>query len=125
MSGELIPGHKGGCREGFTLYVQNQFNPLGTKIRRSLDEGAVNAGLSDNEELKAVGWIDTREIISPENPPKLQGRVWFYIRALEAWVPDAGVRAKPTTPAPGDEDKYFDPATQTAPQPPECELSPR
>lgn len=125
MSNELVPGYKGGCKESFTLYSQNQFNPLGTKIRRSLGEEVVNAGLRGNEELEAVGWIDTGEIIYPQNPPKLQGKVWFYIQVLKAWVPDAGVRATPTTPAPGDEDKYFDPATQAAPQPPECELLPR
>lgn len=122
-SSKLVPGYTGGCEEGFIIVVQNQFNPLGTKIRRSSDGEVVNAGLTGNEELRAIGWIDTGEVIYPENPPELQGKVWFYVRELEAWVPDAGVRATPTKPAPGDDDKYFDPATQ-APQRPDCKLSP-
>lgn len=130
MSDELVPGYTGGCSEGFTIFVQNQFNPIGSKIRRDLNKTGESVGLRGNDELKAVGWVRTEHVFYPENPLELQGTVWFYVPELPnnkgaGWVPDAGVRAVKTQPAPGDEDKYFDPETQAAPLLPECELLPR
>ena len=141
VSDEVVPGYTGGCKEGFTLYVQNQFSVAkgvyGTLIRRSLDfvnTRAESVGLKPNDELRAIGWTNVGDAFNKDhpdyarNPVGLRAEVWFYVLELPGgpgWVPDAGVRAVPTTPAPGDEDKYFDPATQAAPQSPECELSPR
>ncbi len=129
VGGELVPGYKGGCAEGFVLYVQRQFPPLGSMVRRSLHGDPVTAGLGGNEELRAVGWIDNQEVIYPENPPEIQGTVRYYIRQLPysqgaGWVSSAGVRAVRTDPAPADEGKYFDPATQASPQPESCKLTP-
>lgn len=130
MGGELVPGYTGGCAEGFTIYVQNQFNPFGSMIRRALDQTGESVGLRGNEELKAVGWTRTEHVFYPDNPAGLQGTVWFYVPELPndegaGWIPDAGLRAVKTEPAPGDEDKYFDPEAQAAPQQPNCELLPR
>lgn len=130
MSDELVPGYDGGCEDGFTIYVQNQFTPYGTVVRKDLSQKGQSVGLTGNEELTAVGWTTTEYVFYPDNPPEIQGKVWFYVPELPdgrgpGWVPDAGVRAVKTEPAPGDEDEYFEPATQAAPQSPECELLPR
>lgn len=126
-SDELAPGYTGGCNEGFTLYVQNQFSPFGSKIRRELDRTGESVGLRGNEQLKAVGWTKTEHVFYPDNPPGLQGVVWFYVPELpnnggSGWIPDAGVRAVTTEPSPGNRDEDFDPSTQAAPQAPGCEL---
>lgn len=132
MSDELVPGYKGGCKEGFTLYSQNQFTvdgAYGTKIRRTLDSKGEGAGLFGNDQLRAVGWIRTQHVFYRDNPEGLRGEVWYYIPDLpgggSGWVPDAGVRAVKTEHAPDDLDEYFRPETQAALQPPECELLPR
>lgn len=130
VSEVIVPGYTGGCSEGFTIYVQNQLKPIGSKIRRSLDQTGVRVGLRGNEELRAVGWTRTELLFYPENPPELQGTVWFYVPELpngkgSGWLPDAGVRAVRTEPTPSDDDKYFDSESQSPPLPPECELFPR
>lgn len=131
MSNELVPGYMGGCKEGFTLYSQNQFSidgGYGTKIRRTLDSKGEGAGLFGNDKLRAFGWTRTQHMFYHDNPEGLRGEVWYYVRLPDgsfAWVPDAGVRAVKTEHAPNDLDEYFRPETQAAPQPPECELLPR
>lgn len=128
-SNELVPGYTGGCSEGFVIFSQNQFDPHGTLVRRTLDVKGEDAGLRGNDRLKAVGWIKTGKVFYPDNPEGLRGEVWFY--ALDAlngkpgWVPDAGVRAIETQPSAGNLDSDYDPQTQAAPQLPACELHPR
>lgn len=130
VSSELVEGYTGGCEEGFAIFVQHQFVPFGTMIRRDLAIKGESIGLKGNEELKAVGWTRTEHVFYPENPPELRGTVWFYIPELpngagSGWVPDAGVRAVKTEPAPTDENEHFDAKTQAVPLLPECELIPR
>ena len=129
MSDELVPGYTGGCKGGFTIYSQRQFTPYGTMIRQTLDRKGESVGLRGNDELRAVGWTRTEHMFYPNNPEGLQGKIWFYVPELpdggSGWVPDAGVRAVITDPAPDNADEYFDPKTQAAPQSPECELFPR
>lgn len=132
-SGELVPGYAGGCEEGFVLYVQNQYTPYGSLIRRSLDfdnTEAESGGLHGNDELRAIGWTDTGRVFYEHNPEGLRGNVWFYIPELPndagpGWLPDTGVRAVLTQPSPGNRDEDFDPKKQAAPQTPQCELLPR
>ena len=128
MSDQIVPGYVGGCKEGFTIYSQRQFTPYGTMVRRTLDRKGESVGLRGNDELRAVGWVRTEHVFYPDNPEGLQGRVWFYVPELpdgsSGWVPDAGVRGVKTNPAPGNEDKYFNPQEHAAPQLPECELTP-
>lgn len=130
MSNELVEGYTGGCEEGFTIFVQHQFVPFGTMIRRDLAVKGESIGLKGNEELRSVGWVRTEHVFYPENPPELQGTVWFYIPELPngagpGWVPDAGVRAVKTEPAPTDENKHFDAEKQAVPLLSECELTSR
>lgn len=128
-NGELVPGYTGGCKDGFVIFSQNQFDPHGTLVRRTLDTKGGDAGLGGNDELRAVGWVKTGQIFYPENPEGLRGEVWFFVPNLpngdSGWVSDAGVRAVKTDPAPNNEDKYFDPGTQAVPQNPACELHAR
>jgi hypothetical protein len=130
VSEELVPGYTGGCEGRFTIYSQNQFSVgngyYGTVVRRTLDDPAQSAGLRGNDELQAVGWFRTGEVIYRDNPEGLRGEVWFYVPNLPngeaGWVPDAGVRAVRTEHAPSDEDGYFDRESQAALQLPDCEL---
>lgn len=130
MSSELVPGYTGGCKEGFKIYSQNQFSVgegvYGTMIRRTLNGNGESAGLRGNDELRVVGWVRTEYVFYPDNPAGLRGEVWYYVPNLPnggaGWVPDAGVRAVKTEPAPNDLDSYFHPETQAAPQLPECRL---
>ncbi len=124
---EIVPGYVGGCSQGFTIYVQNQFEPFGSMIREDLDGKAKSVGLRGNEKLTATGWVDTGEVLYDKNPEGIQVRVWYYVPELpngkgSGWLPDAGVRSLETEPAPGNADEYYDQETQSAPLPPECEL---
>lgn len=127
----LAPGYKGGCENGFTIWTQNQFTAAdggyGTLVRSTLDDSAQAAGLSGNNHLTATGWFDTGESLYPGNPAGIRGDVWYYIPELPnggaGWVPDAGVRAVQTKPAPGNHDSDYDEKTQAAPKPQECKLT--
>lgn len=116
-----VPGYSGGCK-AFTIFSQNQFAPFGTSVRRALDQEGESVGLRGNDELTAAGWTRTNRVFYPGNPEGLRGEVWFYVPSLGGWVPDAGARSVRTRPSPGNRDADFDPHTQAAPQPPECEL---
>lgn len=125
------PGYKGGCKKGFTVWTQNQFTAAdggyGTLVRSTLDDSAQHAGLTGNNHLTATGWFDTGESLYPNNPAGIRGEVWYYIPELPnggaGWVPDAGVRAVQTRPAPGNRDSYYNQEAQAAPKPQECKLT--
>lgn len=127
----LVPGYDGGCEKGFAIWSQNQFTGAnggyGALVRSTLDSVGQSAGLLGNDELTAIGWYKTGELIYPDNPPGIRGEVWYFIPELpnggSGWVADAGVRAVETDPAPGDRAKFYKPDIQAAPQSPECELS--
>ena len=128
---QVVPGYSGGCKEGFTVWTQNQFSAAdggyGTLVRSALGATGQHVGLSGNNKLTVVGWFDSGEPLYTDNPAGIRGEVWYYIPQLPnggaGWVPDAGVRAVMTTPAPGNLDSKYDQATQAAPKPNECKLT--
>lgn len=94
-----------------------------------LDGKGESVGLRGNDKLTAVGWVRTEQVFYPNNPAGIRGEVWYYVPHLpdggSGWISDAGVRAVETEPAPGNRDEFYDPVTQAAPQPVECELHSR
>jgi hypothetical protein len=126
-SSGLVPGYTGGCKEGITLYVQNQFTPYGTLIRRDLAVKSDGTSLRGNEVVKAVGWTKTDLLPYPPNPLGIQGAEWYYVPNLPngmgpGWIPDAGVRDIPTQPAENNSDSAYHPDTQGPSKAPACEL---
>ena len=130
-STQVVTGYGGGCKEGFTVWTQNQFSTAdggyGSLVRSTLSAVGQHAGLSGNDKLTATGWFDTGESLYPDNPAGIRGEVWYYIPQLPnggaGWVADAGVRAVQTEPAPGNRDSDYHQAAQAAPKPQECQLT--
>jgi len=128
---QVVPDYGGGCKEGFTIWTQKQFSApdggYGTLVRSTLNATGQHAGLSGNDKLTATGWFDTGESLYPSNPAGIRGEIWYYIPQLPnggaGWVPDAGVRAVQTKPAPGNRDSDYDQASQAAPKPQKCKLT--
>ncbi len=119
---EVVKGFDGGCTDGIVLYVQNQFEPYGATIRDEVDQASEGATAQANERYVATGWFDTGEALYPDNPELIQGRVWYYVPDLNAWIADVSVRSMQTTPAPDNSDDAFE-SSQAAPRPDECELT--
>ena len=128
---QVVPGFNGGCKEGFTVWTQNQFSAAdggyGALVRDTLSAVGQYAGLGGNVKLTATGWFDTGRSLYPNNPAGIRGEVWYYIPQLPnggaGWVADAGVRAVQTTPAPGNRSSDYSQATQAAPMPQGCKLT--
>src|SRR5690606_1468713 len=72
-SNGLVPGYIGGCKDGFTVYSQRQFEPYGTTIRRTLDGRGESVGLRGNDKLTTVGWVRTEQVFYPNNPAGIRG----------------------------------------------------
>ncbi len=126
--GTVVPGYSGGCNIGFPIFVQNQFEPYGTKIRRSLNQDDVSVGLPVNIPLISTGWVKYGDPVYPINPPGIKGEYWFYVPYLptggSGWVSDAGVRSVPTANSPTNADADLK-QYQIAPRPDRCALTPR
>ena len=130
-SAQLVPGFRGGCKTGFTVFSQKQFTGdgggYGALVRDTLDSTGRGAGLLGNDKLTAVGWFTTGELLYPKNPEGIRGETWYFIQHLpnggSGWVADAGVRAVETVPAPGNGSRYYSPEIEAPPKPHECELS--
>jgi hypothetical protein len=127
----VVPGYSGGCKEGFTIWTQNQFSAAGggygSLVHSTLSTPGQHAGLNGNNKLTATGWFNTGESVYPDNPAGIRGEVWYYIPQLPnggaGWVSDAGVRAVQTSPAPSNRSSDYHQETQEAPQPEQCKLT--
>ena len=119
-SGSTPSGFTGGCLDGYTVYVQGQFDPLGAVVRTDISIPA-NGKLSvpAGRELRAVGWFDTGKVIYPENPSVIQGQYWHYVPTV-GWIADAALRSEQVAYA-GDNDSAFTP-DQAVPRNSTCEL---
>lgn len=93
-----IASISGGCGDGFTIFAQNKWAPLGAAIRARPDVGAVKVGsLAPNEPLVVDGWV-TSSVPYPNNPSPYDSNVWFHMKNGAGFVSFGGVRTQPTVP---------------------------
>ncbi len=90
----------GGCA-AFTVYAQNQFDPVGTKVWAEPRPTADNShGFAPNELVKVDGWVRTQTPY-PSNSSPWDSDAWFHLSNGAGWVSFAGVRSVPTDPSQG------------------------
>ena len=119
----LVMGYMGGCQKGVTVFAQNQFTPYGLRWQDDLRVIRKTGYTKGNARLVAVGWAVRKEKVTfPYNPPRARGRVWYYVPALNGWVPDYGVRSRKTRHAPYYSNRFFT-AELIAKRPARCKLT--
>lgn len=90
----------GGCA-AFTVYAQNQFDPLGTKVWAEPRPAANSShGFAPNELISVDGWVRTQTPY-PSNSSPFDSDAWFHLANGAGWVSYAGVRSIPTDPSQG------------------------
>jgi hypothetical protein len=108
----------GGC-QGFQLYAQNRWAPLGAAVRESPSAAARQvAGIPGNGIVYVDGWIHG-PVAYPLNSEPWNSDVWFHLADGTGWVSFAGTRGVPTD---------IDPTGRAdggipSPIPPDCEGS--
>jgi len=107
---------KGGCAEGWQVYAQNQWTPVGTAVREepNVDSKKLEA-ISPNIPFMVDGWVHA-SVAYEYNPAPFNSDIWLH-RKRGGWVSFAGVRSVPTE---------FDPKSRSegvfpAPLPDDCE----
>lgn len=87
---------RGGCPEGWQVYAQNRWTPVGAAVREhpNVDAEKIDS-ISPNVPFIVDGWVST-SIPYPYNSPPFDSDVWLHRKSGGGWVSFAGVRAVPT-----------------------------
>ena len=86
---------KGGCPDGWQVFAQNQWTPVGAAVRKepNIDSKKID-GISPNIPFTVDGWVHS-SVAYEHNQPPFDSDVWLH-RKSGGWVSFAGVRAAPT-----------------------------
>lgn len=87
----------GGCPDGWQVYAQNRWTPVGTAVRKSPNVDAEQIdSVSPNIPFMVDGWVHT-SVTYEHNRPPFDSDVWLHKKRGGGWVSFPGVR-ETTTP---------------------------